>query len=97
MWVCCVVLFLLGMLILVCECGNVFFVCGFMMCGFVLVEVMMFFIVVLIVNLIVIFIMYVVFGWDGGIFVVCLVGGYLIVNLIGWIYSWYFDLDGMFM
>ena len=27
------------------------------------------------------------FGWDGGILVARLVGGYLIANLIGWIYS----------
>lgn len=48
----------LGMFVFVCECGNVLFVWGLLMCGFIVFDVFIFLIVVLIVNLIVIFMIY---------------------------------------
>ncbi|WP_422214945.1 permease [Microbacterium sp.] len=81
------VLSLLGMLIPVCECGNVPFARGLMMRGLAPAEALTFLIAAPIVNPIVILTTHAAFGWDGGILVARLVGGYLIANLIGWIYS----------
>lgn len=81
------VLSLLGMLIPVCECGNVPFARGLMMRGLNPAEAMTFLMAAPIVNPIVIITTHAAFGWDAGILVARLVGGYLIANLIGWIYS----------
>ncbi|MFD5214225.1 permease [Microbacterium sp. NPDC058345] len=81
------VLSLLGMFIPVCECGNVPFARGLMMRGLAPAEAMTFLIAAPIVNPIVILTTHAAFGWDGGILVARLVGGYLIANLIGWIHS----------
>lgn len=81
------VLSLLGMLVPVCECGNVPFARGLMMRGLAPAEALTFLIAAPIVNPIVILTTHAAFGWDGGILIARLVGGYLIANLIGWIYS----------
>ncbi|MGV2902452.1 permease [Microbacterium sp. AGC62] len=94
-WARRAVLSLLGMLIPVCECGNVPFARGLMMRGLAPAEAMTFLIAAPIVNPIVILTTHAAFGWDGGILVARLVGGYLIANLIGWIYSRHPDPDGM--
>lgn len=86
-WARRAVLSLLGMLIPVCECGNVPFARGLMMRGLAPAEALTFLIAAPIVNPIVILTTHAAFGWDGGILVARLVGGYLIANLIGWIYS----------
>ncbi|MGM7670392.1 permease [Microbacterium sp. A93] len=86
-WARRAVLSLLGMLIPVCECGNVPFARGLMMRGLAPAEAMTFLIAAPIVNPIVIITTHAAFGWDGGILIARLVGGYLIANLIGWIYS----------
>lgn len=86
-WARRAVLSLLGMLIPVSECGNVPFARGLMMRGLAPAEAMTFLIAAPIVNPIVIITTHAAFGWDGGILVARLVGGYLIANLIGWIYS----------
>ncbi|WP_344818714.1 permease [Microbacterium soli] len=86
-WVRRAVLSLLGMVIPVCECGNVPFARGLMMRGLAPAEALTFLIAAPIVNPIVILTTHAAFGWDGGILVARLVGGYLIANLIGWIYS----------
>ncbi len=86
-WARRAVLSLLGMLIPVCECGNVPFARGLMMRGLAPAEAMTFLIAAPIVNPIVILTTHAAFGWDGGILIARLVGGYLIANLIGWIYS----------
>ena len=78
---------LLGMLIPVCECGNVPFARGLMMRGLAPAEALTFLMAAPIVNPIVILTTHAAFGWDGGILVARLVGGFLIANLIGWIYS----------
>ncbi|MGO2519927.1 MAG: permease, partial [Microbacterium sp.] len=94
-WARRAVLSLLGMLIPVCECGNVPFARGLMMRGLAPAEAMTFLIAAPIVNPIVIITTHAAFGWDGGILVARLIGGYLIANLIGWIYSRHPDPDAL--
>lgn len=86
-WVRRAVLSLLGVFIPVCECGNVPFARGLMMRGLAPAEAMTFLIAAPIVNPIVILTTHAAFGWDGGILVARLVGGFVIANLIGWIFS----------
>lgn len=86
-WARRAVLSLLGMVVPVCECGNVPFARGLMMRGLAPAEALTFLIAAPIVNPIVILTTHATFGFDGGILVARLVGGYLIANLIGWIYS----------
>ncbi len=94
-WARRAVLSLLGMLIPVCECGNVPFARGLMMRGLAPAEAMTFLMAAPIVNPIVILTTHAAFGWDGGILVARLVGGYVIANLIGWIYSRHPDPQAM--
>lgn len=86
-WARRAVLSLLGMLIPVCECGNVPFARGLMMRGLAPAEALTFLIAAPIVNPIVILTTHAAFGFDDGILVARLIGGYVIANLIGWIYS----------
>lgn len=81
------VLSLLGMVVPVCECGNVPFARGLLMRGFSVPETMTFLIAAPIVNPIVIITTHQAFGFSDGILIARLVGGYLIANLIGWLYS----------
>ncbi|MDX2376136.1 permease [Microbacterium sp. LRZ72] len=78
---------LLGMFLPVCECGNVPLARGLLIRGFSVPEALTFLIAAPIVNPIVILTTHQAFGWDGGILVARLLGGYLIANLIGWLYS----------
>ncbi|WP_309067903.1 permease [Microbacterium sp.] len=86
-WARRAILSLLGMLIPVCECGNVPFARGLLMRGVSPAETLTFLIAAPIVNPIVIVTTHAAFGWDGGILIARIVGGWLIANLIGWIYS----------
>ena len=81
------VLSLLGMLIPVCECGNVPFARGLMLRGFTVPETLTFLIAAPIVNPIVIITTHQAFGFDDGILVARLLGGFAVANLIGWLYS----------
>lgn len=94
-WARRAVLSLLGMFIPVCECGNVPFARGLMMRGLAPSEALTFLIAAPIVNPIVILTTHAAFGWDDGILVARLVGGYLIANLIGWIFSRHRDPQAM--
>ncbi|MFT4136078.1 permease [Microbacterium sp.] len=89
------VLSLLGMLIPVCECGNVPFARGLMMRGFGVAETLTFLVAAPIVNPIVIITTHQAFGFDDGVLVARLVGGYAIANLVGWLYSRHPDPDGL--
>lgn len=89
------VLSLLGMLIPVCECGNVPFARGLMMRGFSVAEALTFLVAAPIVNPIVIITTHQAFGFDDGILVARLLGGYLIANVIGWLYSRHPDQDAL--
>lgn len=94
-WARRAVLSLLGMLIPVCECGNVPFARGLMMRGFSVPETMTFLIAAPIVNPIVIITTHQAFGFDDGILIARLLGGYAIANLIGWLYSRHPDPDAL--
>ena len=86
-WARRAVLSLLGMIVPVCECGNVPFARGLLMRGISVPETLTFLVAAPIVNPIVIITTYQAFGFSDGILVSRLVGGYLIANLIGWVYS----------
>jgi uncharacterized membrane protein YraQ (UPF0718 family) len=94
-WARRAVMSLLGMFIPVCECGNVPFARGLLMRGFSVPEAMTFLIAAPIVNPIVIITTHQAFGWSDGILVARLVGGYLIANLLGWLYSRHPDPDAL--
>lgn len=94
-WARRAVLSLLGMLIPVCECGNVPFARGLMMRGFTVPETMTFLVAAPIVNPIVIITTHQAFGFDDGILIARLLGGYAIANLIGWLYSRHPDPDAL--
>ncbi len=89
------VLSLLGMLVPVCECGNVPFARGLMMRGFTVSESLTFLIAAPIVNPIVIITTHQAFGFDDGILIARLLGGYAVANLIGWLYSRHPDPDAL--
>lgn len=94
-WARRMVLSLLGMLIPVCECGNVPFARGLLMRGFTVPETMTFLVAAPIVNPIVIITTNQAFGFSDGILIARLLGGYAIANLIGWLYSRHPDPDAL--
>ncbi len=94
-WARRAVLSLLGMVVPVCECGNVPFARGLMMRGFTVPETLTFLVAAPIVNPIVIITTHQAFGFDDGILVARLLGGYAIANVIGWLYSRHPDPDAL--
>ncbi|WP_374761004.1 permease [Microbacterium sp. zg.B185] len=86
-WARRAVLSLLGMIVPVCECGNVPFARGLLIRGFTVPETLTFLIAAPIVNPIVILTTHQAFGSSDGILIARLLGGYAIANLIGWLYS----------
>ena len=94
-WARRMALSLLGMFVPVCECGNVPFARGLMMRGFTVPETLTFLIAAPIVNPIVIITTHQAFGFDDGILVARLVGGFAVANLIGWLYSKHPDPDAL--
>jgi uncharacterized membrane protein YraQ (UPF0718 family) len=82
-----IVLSLLGMLLPVCECGNVPLARGLMVNGLTVAESMTFLFAAPILNPITIITTQQAFGWDNNILVARILGGFLIANLVGWIYS----------
>ncbi len=79
-WARRAVLSLLGMLIPVCECGNVPFARGLLMRGFRVSDTLTFLVAAPIVNPIVIISTHAAFGFSDGILVARLVGGFLIAR-----------------
>ncbi|MBV0893722.1 permease [Microbacterium sp. NC79] len=86
-WTRRMALSLLGVIVPVCECGNVPFARGLMMRGFSPADTLTFLIAAPIVNPIVIITTHAAFGWDGGILIARLLGGFVVANLIGWVFS----------
>nr|WP_248305723.1 permease [Agromyces sp. H66] len=78
---------LLGVLLPVCECGNVPLARGLILRGLSIGEAMTFLVAAPILNPVTIITTYQAFGWDDGILVSRILGGFVIANLIGWIYS----------
>lgn len=81
------VIALLGMLLPVCECGNVPLARGLMLRGFSPAEATTFLVAAPIVNPLVIVSTAQAFGWTGLILPVRIIGGFVLANLIGWIVS----------
>ncbi len=94
-WLRRMVLSLLGMLIPVCECGNVPFARGLLMRGFSVPDTLTFLVAAPILNPIVIITTHQAFGYSDGILVARLLGAFAIANLIGWLYSRHPDPDGL--
>jgi uncharacterized membrane protein YraQ (UPF0718 family) len=81
------VLSLLGVLLPVCECGNVPLSRGLIMRGLTVPEAMTFLVAAPIVNPVTIITTYQAFGFDDGILVARVLGGFAIANLVGWLFS----------
>ncbi|PJJ73476.1 hypothetical protein CLV46_3068 [Diaminobutyricimonas aerilata] len=81
------VLSVLGVLLPVCECGNVPLARGFLMSGLTVGESMTFLLAAPILNPVTIITTYEAFGWEDGVLVSRILGGFLIANLVGIIYS----------
>lgn len=81
------VMSLLGVLLPVCECGNVPLARGLIIRGLTVPETMTFLLAAPILNPVTIITTYQAFGWDHGILVGRIVGGFVIANLVGWLFS----------
>jgi uncharacterized protein len=81
------VLSLLGILLPVCECGNVPLARGLVVRGFSVSDAMTFLLAAPILNPVTIITTYQAFGWADGIVVWRIVGGFAIANLVGWLLS----------
>ncbi|WBU37940.1 permease [Homoserinibacter sp. YIM 151385] len=81
------VLSLLGVLLPVCECGNVPLARGFVMRGLTVPDAMTFLLAAPILNPVTIITTYQAFGLQDGILVWRVVGGFLVANGIGWLLS----------
>jgi uncharacterized membrane protein YraQ (UPF0718 family) len=78
---------LLGVLLPVCECGNVPLARGLMIRGFSVPESITFLLAAPILNPVTIITTYQVFGWDDGILAARILGALAIANLVGWLFS----------
>ena len=78
---------LLGMLLPVCECGNVPLARGLIVKGLTVAESMTFVFAAPILNPVTIITTQQAFGGGNGILASRIAGGFVIANLIGWIYS----------
>ena len=85
----------LGIFLPVCECGNVPLARGLMVKGFTVSESMTFLLAAPIVNPITILTTGQAFGFDSWVFAARLVGGFVIANVIGWLFSKHPDQDSL--
>ena len=83
----------LGIFLPVCECGNVPLARGLIVKGFTVSESMTFLLAAPIVNPITILTTGQAFGFDSWVFVARLMGGFVIANVIGWLFSKHPDQD----
>jgi uncharacterized membrane protein YraQ (UPF0718 family) len=81
------VISMLGMFLPVCECGNVPLARGLVSKGYTVSDSMTFLLAAPILNPVTIITTHQAFGFDDGILVARLVGGFLIANLLGWLFS----------
>lgn len=86
-WLRRAVVSLFGVLLPVCECGNVPLARGLMLRGLSVGESMTFLLAAPILNPVTIVVTYQAFGWEDGILAWRIIGGFLVANLIGWIFS----------
>lgn len=87
------VLSLLGVVLPVCECGNVPLARGLMVRGFSVADAATFLLAAPILNPVTLITTYQAFGWNDGILVSRLVGGFVLANLVGWLVSLHPDPD----
>ncbi|WP_350348470.1 permease [Agromyces sp. G08B096] len=78
---------LLGVLLPVCECGNVPLARGLIQRGLTVGESMTFLLAAPILNPVTIITTYQAFGWEDGILAARIAGGFVIANLVGWVFS----------
>lgn len=78
---------LFGMFLPVCECGNVPLARGLVRRGFTVPESMTFLIAAPILNPVTIITTHQAFGFDDGILIARLLGGFAIANILGWLFS----------
>lgn len=76
-----------GIVLPVCECGNVPLARGLIVGGFTVPESMTFLLAAPIVNPITIITTHQAFGFDDGILVARIIGGLAIANIVGWLFS----------
>lgn len=81
------VMSLLGVFLPVCECGNVPLARGLMLRGLTPAESITFLLAAPILNPVTIVTTYQAFGWDHGILAGRIIGGFVIANLLGWLFS----------
>jgi len=81
------VISLVGVLLPVCECGNVPLARGLMVKGVAVSDSVAFLLAAPILNPITIVTTGQAFGYDSPIFIARIVGGFLIANLLGWLFS----------
>jgi uncharacterized protein len=81
------VISMLGMFLPVCECGNVPLARGLVSKGYTVSDSMTFLLAAPILNPVTIITTHQAFGFDDGILVARLIGGFLIANLLGWLFS----------
>jgi hypothetical protein len=77
----------LGILMPVCECGNVPLARGLVFNGLTVAEAMTFLFAAPILNPITIVTTGQAFGWDSPVLAARVAGGFLIANLVGWLYA----------
>ena len=81
------VMSLMGVLLPVCECGNVPLARGLILRGLTVSESMTFLLAAPILNPVTIITTYQAFGWENGILAGRIIGGFVIANLVGWVFS----------
>jgi uncharacterized membrane protein YraQ (UPF0718 family) len=89
------VISLLGMFFPVCECGNVPLARGFMVGGFTVPESITFLLAAPILNPVTIITTHQAFGFGDGILITRIVAGFIIANVIGWLFSRHPDPDSL--
>jgi uncharacterized protein len=78
---------LLGVMLHVCECGNVPLARGLVVRGIAVPDAITFLLAAPILNPITIMVTYQAFGFSDGILFWRVLGGFLIANLVGWLFS----------
>lgn len=94
-WARRIVISFVGMLLPVCECGNVPLARGLMVRGLTVAESMTFLFAAPILNPITVITTAQAFGWSGGILIARIAGGFLIANLLGWLFSRHPDPESL--
>jgi uncharacterized membrane protein YraQ (UPF0718 family) len=78
---------LLGVLLPVCECGNVPLARGLLVRGLTVPDALTFLLAAPLLNPVTIIVTYQAFGFSDGILLWRVVGGFVIANLVGWLFS----------